>query len=429
MEEKRYGESVLEYIKDNDVVADPELEFDDLMSESEVEIEREKLKKGERNRKDIVTTDAINGIRSSSKETYDPTTLEEVVNERDIKGKTLTQAAITLLEDLLKETPTDEELEHISKYFDNLSDESKSISDLTSEELEDCLGDRISDKIFNLVGDKRYFTVLERFVEQLHASYKYEVEYNDDIRELVKISKILNKKNNEFKDIKNGTTTIDTDGYNELLEETGSDFVKILDRIKNLSDRDNRMRATYTVDDIEIELMENVKNSLETAISFNLIKEKHNNNKKKYKKDMKNLEEVNNDIENWISAIKNDPDTIYTLPINGYLSISESRKAFIKYLYDSYIMLKFGVQSLSDTDIIDIEKDYIENNICTKDELKDIKNTIIYFIYLLTKAFKYKKINTPDKRRILSYTLDILSKLGKNEYQIIFMDIISYINN
>ena len=119
--DKQYGGSVLEYIKDNsDVVADPELEFKDLLSEKEVELEREALKQySDKSRKDIVTTDAINGIKSSSKEEFDPQTLEEIINERDIKGKTLTQGAISLLEDLFKESPTEEELEHISKFFDN----------------------------------------------------------------------------------------------------------------------------------------------------------------------------------------------------------------------------------------------------------------------------------------------------------------------
>ena len=420
--DKQYGGSVLEYIKDNsDVVADPELEFKDLLSEKEVELEREALKQySDKSRKDIVTTDAINGIKSSSKEEFDPQTLEEIINERDIKGKTLTQGAISLLEDLFKESPTEEELEHISKFFDKVASESKKFSDLSIGELEEGLGDHVCERIYKLVDDKRYFSVLARFAEQLNASYTYEVEYNDDLRELVKISKLINKK----KETLNDTKELDA----ELLSETGEDFIKILNKLKNLSDRDNRMRATYTVDDIENELMNNVKNCLEESLSFNLIKEKHINNKKKYRKDMKNIDKVNNSIENWISDIKNDPETIYTLPINGYLSISESREAFIKYLYDSYIMLKFGIEKLSSDSVIDIEKDYVGNGVCTLEELKNIKLTIIYFVYLLTKAFKYKKIDTPDKRRILSYTLDILSKLGKSEYQKIFVDIISFIN-
>ena len=420
--EKQYGQSVLNYLKNDDTVADPELEFVDLMSDSEVESEREVLKQGERKRRDIVTTDAINGIKSASKDEYDPETLEAIVNERDIRGKTLTQGAISLIKDLLKDDPTEEELKHISNFFDKLNSESKKLNELSTDELDAGLGERIVTRLHKFVDDRRYHDVLSRFAEQLMASYIHEIEYNDDLRELTKISKLLKKRKDEM-----GLMS-DSDIDTEFITNTSEDFVKILDRLKNLSDRDSRMKANYTVDDIETEILDNVKECLQDSLSFKLVKEKHNNNRKKYYKDMKNIDEVYNDIENWLSNIKNDPETIYTLPINGYLNISESREAFIKYLYETYLMLRYGVDKLSDDTVMNIEEDYIKNGVCTQKELKHIKTTIIYFIYLLTKAFKYKKINTPDKRRVLSYTLDILSKMGKSEYQKIFMEIISYID-
>ena len=138
--------------------------------------------------------------------------------------------------------------------------------------------------------------------------------------------------------------------------------------------------------------------------------------------------------------MRNDSDTLYTLPVNDYLSISKSVDEMINYI-EGFILLQDN--SNRDT-ITDIETAISENNIynsdgrvydylidnghITKNDLKNYENSAILLLYIISKTFKKKKIKTNDDRRILSYTLDMISKISKMEYGIKFMELINYIS-
>ena len=54
------------------------------------------------------------------------------------------------------------------------------------------------------------------------------------------------------------------------------------------------------------------------------------------------------------------------------------------------------------------------------DELKE-KSYIV--LYVIAKTFKYKKIQDETSRRVLSYTLDLISKLSIPENMKLFVDL------
>ena len=64
--------------------------------------------------------------------------------------------------------------------------------------------------------------------------------------------------------------------------------------------------------------------------------------------------------------------------------------------------------------------------------LKDIeiyKTQALLILFVLSKTFKYKKLDGGDERRILSYTLDIISKLGVKDHRERFIKLVNFAYN
>ena len=47
-------------------------------------------------------------------------------------------------------------------------------------------------------------------------------------------------------------------------------------------------------------------------------------------------------------------------------------------------------------------------------------------LYILSRTFKHKKLSNDNDRRILSYTLDMISKLGVKDHRDRFMKLVNY---
>ena len=185
MSKKKYGSSVLDYIpENNDVVEDDNSAFvDDIMTDKEIETARNELKE---DKSKIVSektsTDAITGIKSS-KETDDKEfeKISDILNERDIRGKTITNSGKAMIKDLIKTDPTEEEIKNIAQFFE----ESYDINDYDyKRECEKALGERITTKIKSITkSEDEYYNVITRFIDQIRKTYQYIVQYNDDMKQ------------------------------------------------------------------------------------------------------------------------------------------------------------------------------------------------------------------------------------------------------
>lgn len=437
-DEKLYGSSILE--TDERLISEDNDDniFDDIKnnySDKDIEDMRNELKDANDNihNKDKVYTDAISGIKSSKKiEDIDTNkSISNIIDSKEKNGKEISLPGIDLINNLLDANPADEEIKSLSDYFKNIVH----VDDIYSEDinvLKNILGKRISDKLIDIANKNSVseYSAITRFMSQMYKSYVDIIQYNDDINELYDLVMNISEK----------TDDIDFNDKDSLMEQ-----YKILsnatERLKNLNDRNKRLKNEYTVTDFDILAVDSVKKCLDDALSFKKIYDKIDNiNPKKLKGDLRNNSEIKNHIGNWINDLRNDSDTLYTLPVNDYLSISKSVDEMINYI-EGFILLQDN--SNRDT-ITDIETAISENNIynsdgrvydylidnghITKNDLKNYENSAILLLYIISKTFKKKKIKTNDDRRILSYTLDMISKISKMEYGIKFMELINYIS-
>lgn len=421
---KIYGTSVLNIKPDNSESSTSAFD-EELLTPKMIDKERELLKSENQKGNEIVKTDAITGIKSSSHNDdseEDFKKICDIINERDIKGKTLTNSGISMIKDLLKSDPTEDELSNISKYFETI--ESK--SDIGFSAAESALGERISNKIKDICNDNEYESVLIRFAEQLYNTYHYIVQYNDDMRDLTKLAKRVNDYSSQMHDeTKSEITDIDKE-YDNLIN-IQSDIMSFMDRLKNLDDRNKRLKQDYTIDDYDIRTVESVKKCLDTAISFSKVYRKVENTKDKFKKDFKNDRYVDNSIEDWIQDIKNDSHTLFTLPVNDYLTPKESRIQITEFFYNALIA---DILYRNFDEIPGDEEDYenylIKTGYLDSNKILEYKTKARLTLYVLSRAFKYKKLVEDDERRILSYTLDIISKLGVTKYRDEFIKMVNY---
>ena len=94
------------------------------------------------------------------------------------------------------------------------------------------------------------------------------------------------------------------------------------------------MKQDYRIDDIETYLFEDVKECLDTALNFTRVIQKVNTTSSKFIKDLKNRNDTNRSIDNWIHDIKHDSKTLYTFPCNDFLSDAESREELVKFFFN-----------------------------------------------------------------------------------------------
>lgn len=428
--EKVYGTSVLDYIKeiDDQMANDDAIFTEDIMSESEVESERENLKSADTGSvSKVVSTDAISGIKGEKTDDADYEKISEIINERDIRGKTITNSGKEMIKDLLKSDATDDEIKHMSGCFDTWEKDSEAIDDVSISDKEDALGLRITEKLKSITTEEDYESVLNRFAAQLYNTYVNVVQFNDDIKELNLLAKKVDdySKSNDKDEQPNEITDIDKEFKN--LQDIQSDILTFMEKFKNLDDRNSKLRQDFTLDDYDIRTVESVKECLDKALSFEKVYNKLSNSSKKIKKDLKNIKDVNRSIENWINDIKNDPTTLYTFPVNDFLTLEETRIQLTGFFYNTILIYNTitNEQKIPDN-ITDLKEYLLESGKLTKEDSDKYELQATMILYILSRTFKHKKLSNDNDRRILSYTLDMISKLGVKDHRDRFMKLVNY---
>lgn len=427
MSKKKYGSSVLDYIPTNtdDVEDDNSAFVEDIMTDKEIEDARNELKQ---NKTDIVSektsTDAITGIKSS-KETDDEEfdKLSDILNERDIRGKTITNSGRAMIKDLIKADPTEDELKNIAQFFEKHYDTN---TDEYKKECESALGERITSKIKEITkSENEYYNVMIRFADQIKKTYQHIVQYNDDMKQLSLLAKKVNDYKTEDESV-NDVVDLDKDFKN--LTEIQKDITTFMEGVQKLDPRNRRLKNEYTIDDYDIRTVESVKDALDTALSFKLIYDKVSAMGKQYAKSFKDKKYVYNTIENWIGDIKSDSETLFTFPVNDFLSLEESRKQMIEFFYNT-ILLSNKVDDIGTipSDVSDLTQYLLDNNKITNKEVSVYREQAEMTLFILTRVFKYKKLTSEKDRRILSYTLDLISKLGIEDHRDKFMDMSNFV--
>lgn len=423
---KLYGSSILDIDErlidnENNIFNDMKNEY----TEDDLNDMREELKNSSSDikTKDRVFTDSISGIKSSEKITNDSKNISEIVDSKDSAGKEISSAGIDLIYNLLDTKPTEEELTILNKYFSTIySTDDIYCADINV--LKNILGSRISNKIIDLAQKNNVseYEAITKFIIQLYSSYMSVVQFNDDINELYDL-------------VTNITQTLDTTNADDVDMDSILNQYKILNdatnKIKDLDERNSKLKNDYKVTDFDTLIIDSVKKCLEEAISFKRVYNRVDNSSKKIKKDMKDISDVKKSIENWINDLKSDTETLYVFPVNDYLTSIESVNGMINYI-SGFIMLQDQHEVYDkivedpDNPITDVTEYFINNGYVTKSDLKSYDAAAILFLYILSRVFKKKKIKTNDDRRILSYTLDIISKASKIEYASIIMEVINY---
>lgn len=426
-DEKLYGSSILE--QDERLISDDNDdnifdEMKDTYSDEDIENMRNELKStSDSNKaKDKVYTDTISGIKSSEKiNDNDDKSISDIVDSKEKNGKELSMAGIDLIYNLLDTNPTDDEIKSLDNYFKHLINADYIYSEDINV-LKNILGKRISDKLIKVAEKNSVseYVAITRFISQLYKSYSDIIQYNDDVNELYDIVTNLSK---------NIDSTNDIDDRDSLMKQY--EFLSsATEKLKKLDNRNKRLKNEYSVTDFDILAIDSINQCLKDAISFKKIYEKIDSiNPKKLKGDLRHNDEIKKYIGNWVNELRNDPETLYVFPVDDYLPISQSVDQLIDY-FKGFILL----QDKCDTDIgsltydeavNDMYEQLLDGNYVTEEELKNYEESAILLLYILSKTFKKKKIKTNDDRRILSYTLDMISKIRKYDYSYPIMGLIN----
>lgn len=435
-EEKKYGTSVFDYVPDKD----KEIEENDFFKESEIDKEEIEKARGELKTgyvgekiKENITVDALSGIKSSvpvdSSYTSAYNDINKTIEASNIKGNRITKYGKELLTSLIGEEPNDDEMKLMASKFEEYSIEIKeyTFNHFNIDKLEEFISDRIKKSLRNICDPdepSQYRDILARLLSQIYNAYNNVIEYRDDISELNNLAKQIDDSGilDDVQDVDKLTNEMAHKSLDELQDKMN----RFMNSLKKLDDRNKRLKQDFTINDIDILLYEDIKKCLDSALSFEKIKEKVDTIPGKFNKDLKNRNNTNSIIENWIHDIRNDSKTLYTFPCNDFLSDSESREELVKFFYNSYLV------DIGYSYDIPVEKDLeeyiLETNLLCKHEIDALKEKAYYMLYVLARTFKYNKLESNENMiRILSYTLDIISKLGVKSHRDKFIDISNYV--
>lgn len=427
---KVYGASVLDNIPNED----SDDAFNDIVDGTQIEADREELKSSDIGKVNAtVTTDAINGIKTSTvNDDEELQTIEAILNEQDIRGRTITNSGKAMIKDLLKEDPTEDELKKLSNAFNNWVNNNYNKDfiehDIDITEIEETLGNKISEKIksITVMDPDSYESVLRRFAFQLYNTYQKVVQYNDDMKQLSKLAKKVNEYSSSIKD-SNDTDPSEINKAFDDITNMSNDISEFLSKMSALDDRNRRLKQSYSLDDYDIRTVEDVKKCLEDALSFIKPYSKIDCATVKLRKEYKDKKAVNRSIENWISDIRNDSTTLFTFPVNDYLTIEESRKQLISYVENSFygdIIVKNNIVVPDDT--TDIAEFLTNKGMIGTADAAIIRTKAKVLLYVLSRTFKHKQLTSVNERRILSYTLEMLSKLGIEKYRTKILELANY---
>lgn len=430
---KAYGASILE-MDERDIDNDKNNPFkEETMTDKEIKEAREMLKQVSPKRTiDKVSTDAITGVKASST-VENNTTLDEHnsnLTPKDIIDKTdkknLTVSGINLLKDLLGvEEVKDGIITNITSIVEEF-DDNTDIDELCLYDYKDRLDPELYNKIIELSEDNEIDEneAFRKFINQLYASYQSAAQYNDDVCELYELLNMFSEegKNVENMDFENASK--------EEIDKITNKFKTMTESLKKLDSRNKKLKNDYKVDDFDVIAIESVKKCYKCALNFEKVYDKLYNNKKKLKKDLKDTSKVNGSIEKWINDIRTDPKTLYTFPVNDHLTLAQSREQLVDYFKMFMIYsIHFDIISKLESDNIDVDEEYlVKHNFIKQSKINKYKRTATAFLYILSKTFKTKKIVTNDDRRVLSYTLDIISKISEESYMNAVICVLENIN-
>lgn len=454
-EKKVYGSSVVnipENGSEDATVDGSELftennEFPSLFTENneftseEVDSMRDELKADDKGSiTEEVSKDALSGITSSQEVDLDGS-VNDIINEKEVRGKEISRTGVEMLKQVLGRDPTAEEKEKIASYFETL----ESDKDFTIEKIEENFPEEVITKIKKVAEDnnKDYNEIIIRYVGKIYDKYKYIVEYFDDVSALNKLSRKLDEKNKELDNNENGeksdeeVTKSINDAYSSIqdIQSKMSEFIKKWETNK-LDDRNKRLKQNYNMDDVDIYLIKEIHDALDSALKFERIYQKIRNTKEQMKIELHRPKESNKVIEDWIDMVRRDPLTLYTLPVNDFWTPEKSREELVNIFYTSLLLdyaSRFNDElenaNISYSDILskdsieDVENMLISEQLADRKLFDEMKEKSYIVLYVIAKTFKYKKIQDETSRRVLSYTLDLISKLSIPENMKLFVDL------
>lgn len=433
---KKYGTTVFDYIpeKDEETITNDFFKKDEYDT-TEIEKQREELKETYDGSKinEVISKDALSGITSSVPQTNtyseeDYNKLNKSLEENNIRGKSISKYGKSLIKSLINDDPTDEETLLLATKFEEYKDKISSdkanesrFNELTVEEINEFLSDRIKNQIEALCDSEKYKDIASRFLEQIYITYQNTVSYRDDIKELNDLALEIDKSGILSEDV---STTSDPKSFDFMNEKIS----KYMEAIKRLDNRNKMLKQDYKITDIDTLTLESAKACLDDAINFTQVKNKVDNATKKFRIDLKSAKDTDSSIDNWIHDIKHDSTTLFTFPCNDFLSDEESREELVRFFYNSYlvdIVYNENIDVPADEDIDDY---LIDNDIVTEDDLEILRDKAYVMLYTISRTFKYNKVKDNDNNiRTLSYTLDIISKLGVKSHRDKFIEASDYV--
>jgi hypothetical protein len=404
MENKKYGESTLYAGQTREEEKSP---FQEDIQLNISEDERQELKDANQGLvKQKVVIDAVTGMTIGNlvrdEESDEPKTVNSILNNREIKGKTISLAGLTILKELLGHPVDAERLDILARCLHQIKNESE-IEAMPVNAIKDIFGDEIINTLASRVPEQEREGVIKRLLTQMHASYIYQVQFNDDLSTLNKCMDML-----AVDDTSKGATG------NSILDAT-SKLESMLGTLSDIEKRSSIVQAkSFSIDDLDVRLLKELQVPLQKAASFETMLTAANVNAEKYSKDLKKKARITGKIESWIHELKTDADTLYPFPIDApsdNVHDSYACDMLIRYLQQVKIMHTYG-KVPEGYESVD---DFVEKTVAPK-EIAKIYDKSFAFTYVLSRAFKTNKIDTEDKRRELSYVLDMLAKAGHRGY-------------
>lgn len=437
---KVYGSSVLEQIPtpvEDEAFNDQETTK---FTEEEIAEMRQELKAGDEGVvKEKITTDALSGVTASSKVSEEYAELDKIdasVEAHNIRGKTLPEHTIERIKTMVGVDITTDDSRRIAQYFESFgvnADGEPALVDVTfqncnSEDIREALGTSIMDVITKLAdNDDEADRIAKRLMEQIYASYHAAVEYNDDMRELSMITRRVKEMADKGIDpnVRSIDNVSDEAVENQLkdLNQTQKWIERYLEIRSKLDSRNKKLKQDYTIDDIDTKTIEEVKVALDDALEMKTLLEGCLS--PKFVADFKNHKECDRIIKNWITDIKNDPDTLYTFPTNDYYTIEKTKTDVLDYLYGALLAQQYIDHPIPEDAMADDPGQYyIKSGVATKKDILVIKEKAYLILFTIAKTFKYKKLRLNIyMRRVLSYTLDMMSKMNNPVYRVKFFDL------
>ena len=269
--------------------------------------------------------------------------------------------------------------------------------------------------------DEKYKEIADRFLEQIYITYDNTISYRDDIKELNDLALEIDK------------SGLLNDTFDSTNDPKSFDFMndkisKYMEAIKRLDDRNRMLKQDYKITDIDTLILESAKKCLDDAINFTRVKNKVDSATKKFIIDLKNSRDTNNSIDSWIHDIKHDSSVLFTFPCNDFLSDSESREELVKFFYNAYLVDIVYSRNIDVPAEDNIDDFLVNTDILTKNDLDELRRKAYCMLYMISRTFKYNKIKENDSNiRTLSYTLDIISKLGVKSHRDKFVEASNYI--